>query len=157
MHARPHAPRRAAPAAPAPRRALAPRPRAPRASAPPPPHAGGGGTAEPPLTRDALVAYLASGSRPRSEWRIGTEHEKLGYVVADRRRPDAAQIEELLRRIADRFGWERVEEEGRIIALRQDGQSITLEPGGQFELSGATLASLHDTCAEVNTHLYQVR
>jgi glutamate--cysteine ligase len=154
MHARPHAPRRAAPAVHAPRRALAPRPRAPRASAPPPRAAA---AAEPPLTRDALVAYLASGSRPRSQWRIGTEHEKLGYVVEDRRRPDAAQIEELLRRIADRFGWERVEEAGRIIALRQDGQSITLEPGGQFELSGATLASLHDTCAEVNTHLYQVR
>jgi glutamate--cysteine ligase len=89
--------------------------------------------------------------------RIGTEHEKLGYKLSDHRRLEYAQIAELLRRIADRFGWEPIVEDGSIIGLKQGGQSVTLEPGGQFELSGATLESLHQTCAEVNSHLYQVR
>jgi glutamate--cysteine ligase len=88
--------------------------------------------------------------------RIGTEHEKLGYNVADGRRLTYEQIAALLTRIQERFGWQPIVEEGKIIGLTQDGQSVTLEPGGQFELSGATLDTLHKTCAEVNSHLYQV-
>lgn len=68
------------------------------------------------------------------------------------------QIRQLLRNIQERFGWKPIMEGDHIIGLTQaDGQSITLEPGGQFELSGATLDTLHKTCAEVNNHLYQVR
>lgn len=109
------------------------------------------------LTKDDLVAYLASGCRPRDQWRIGTEHEKLGYNVADGRRLTYEQIAALLTRIGERFNWKPIVENGNIIGLTQDGQSVTLEPGGQFELSGATLDSVHKTCAEVNNHLYQVR
>lgn len=60
-------------------------------------------------------------------------------------------------RIRERFGWAPIMEGEYIIGLEQDGQSVTLEPGGQFELSGATVDTLHKTCAEVNSHLYQVR
>ena len=63
----------------------------------------------------------------------------------------------LLNRLADRFGWERVYEGENVIALKQGLASISLEPGGQFELSGAPLETVHDTCAEVNEHLQQVR
>lgn len=66
------------------------------------------------------------------------------------------QIRELLTQIQERFNWQPIMEGGNIIGLTQAGQSVTLEPGGQFELSGATLDTLHKTCAEVNGHLYQV-
>jgi glutamate--cysteine ligase len=108
-----------------------------------------------------LVAYMASGSRPMEEWRLGTEHEKFGYTLDDLRPlPYAGErgIETILTELADLFDWKPVTEEGRVIALLDDtGASITLEPGGQLELSGALLDSIHQTCTEVNTHLKQVR
>ncbi len=55
------------------------------------------------------------------------------------------------------FGWTPIEEEGHVVALKRNGASITLEPGGQFELSGAPLETIHETCAEVNGHLREVR
>ncbi|KAJ0263448.1 hypothetical protein HA466_0038020 [Hirschfeldia incana] len=67
------------------------------------------------------------------------------------------QIAELLNSITERFEWEKVMEGDKIIGLKQGKQSISLEPGGQFELSGAPLETLHQTCAEVNSHLYQVK
>ena len=90
-------------------------------------------------------------------YRIGTEHEKLGYNLSNKRRLEYSQIAALLTRISERFGWDPIVEDGAIIGLKQGGQSVTLEPGGQFELSGDILESLHQTCAEVNSHLYQVR
>jgi glutamate--cysteine ligase len=108
-----------------------------------------------------LVAYMASGSRPMEEWRLGTEHEKFGYTLDDLRPlPYAGErgIETILTELSDLFDWKPVTEEGRVIALLDDtGASITLEPGGQLELSGALLDSIHQTCTEVNTHLKQVR
>jgi len=110
---------------------------------------------------DDLVAYMASGSRPKEDWRLGTEHEKFGYTLNDLRPlPYAGErgIETILTELADQFDWQPVTEEGRVIALLDDtGASITLEPGGQLELSGALLDSIHQTCSEVNTHLKQVR
>ncbi len=88
---------------------------------------------------------------------IGTEHEKLGFNVRDNSRMTYPQIEQMLRRLAERFGWEPLMEEGKIIGVSMDKQTVTLEPGGQFELSGAPLETIHRTCAEVNSHLYQVR
>lgn len=87
--------------------------------------------------------------------RIGTEHEKLGFNLSDNSRMSYEQIEKLLQRLHNRFGWEPMMEAGKIIGVTLDGQSVTLEPGGQFELSGAPVDSLHKTCAEVNSHLYQ--
>jgi glutamate--cysteine ligase len=106
-----------------------------------------------------LIEYLERGSTPRADWRIGTEHEKIGYRLADLSplpydgpHGIGAMLEGLTR-----FGWQAVHEDDKIIALEYDGQSITLEPGGQFELSGAPLATVHQTCDEVNVHLDQVR
>mgnify|MGYP006353097801 CR=1 FL=1 len=100
-------------------------------------------------SRDELVAYLEAGSKPSDEWRIGTEHEKFGFyrrgqtpVPYDGERG----IKALLEGLKDRFGWDVVLERGKIIALRRlnfpKGGIISLEPGGQLELSGAPLATL---------------
>ncbi|KAG0588091.1 hypothetical protein KC19_2G215400 [Ceratodon purpureus] len=110
-----------------------------------------------PLTREDLVGYLASGCKPKERWRIGSEHEKFGFKV-DTLEPMAYdQIKLLLEGMSKRFEWERVMEGDNIIGLTYDGQSVSLEPGGQFELSGAPLRTIHETCAEVNSHLYQVK
>ena len=113
-----------------------------------------------PLTKDDLVSYLEQGCKPPEQWRIGTEHEKFGYHLDDLRpleydgpRGIKAMLEGL-----QRFGWEAVNEKGNVITLSSpSGGSITLEPGGQFELSGAPLENLHQTCAEVHEHLAQVK
>jgi glutamate--cysteine ligase len=112
--------------------------------------------------RSQLVDYLASGARPREAWRIGTEHEKFPFLT-DTLRPvpysGRRSIRALLEGLRDRFGWLPVEENSNIIGLvdpKGEG-SISLEPGGQFELSGAPLENLHDTCEEVHDHLAQVR
>ncbi|XP_023532656.1 glutamate--cysteine ligase, chloroplastic-like isoform X1 [Cucurbita pepo subsp. pepo] len=110
-----------------------------------------------PLTKEDLVAYLASGCKPKEKWRIGTEHEKFGFQIGSLRPMTYEQISGLLNGLAERFGWEKVMEGSDIIGLRQGMQGISLEPGGQFELSGAPLQTLHQTCAEVNSHLYQAK
>jgi glutamate--cysteine ligase len=110
-------------------------------------------------SRDDLVRYLAEGSKPKPEWRIGTEHEKFVYDLTTRKPlpyEGAPGIRVLLEGMR-RFGWEPLTEGGNIIGLSQSGASISLEPGGQFELSGAPLKSVHQTCAEVATHQQQVR
>ena len=113
-------------------------------------------------TRRQLVEAFSRGCKPRDEWRIGTEHEKfpfltdtLGPVPYEGQR----SIRALLEGLRDRFGWAPVLENGKIIALSdpQGLGNISLEPGGQFELSGAPLKSVHDTCEEVHEHLDQVR
>lgn len=106
-----------------------------------------------------LVEYLAAGSKPPSAWRIGTEHEKFVFRLADLR-PAPYDGRDGIRALLDgmtRFGWQPVLENGKPIALSQGQCSISLEPGGQFELSGAPLETLHQTCAEVQAHLKQVR
>lgn len=110
-----------------------------------------------PLTKQDLVAYLASGCKPKEKWRIGTEHEKFGFQQSTLQPMKYEQISELLQGMGERFAWDKVMEGDFIIGLKQDKQSISLEPGGQFELSGAPLETLHQTCAEVNSHLYQVK
>ncbi|MDZ7791432.1 MAG: glutamate--cysteine ligase [Xanthomonadales bacterium] len=108
----------------------------------------------------ALVAWLESGCKPQSEWRIGTEHEKFGFCTESLRPlpyDGERSIRAMLEGMAEHFDWTPVLEEGRLIALKKDDCSITLEPGGQLELSGGLLDNLHQTCDEVNTHLAQVR
>ena len=169
-------------------------------------------TATNALTKQDLVDYIASGCKPKSEWRcaltrsvippslslskpflsprgrkkrlidgspppssatptlttttrcthlprrIGTEHEKFGYQLENLRPMEYdAHVSKLLHALVDRFDWEPIMESGNIIGCKLNGQSVTLEPGGQFELSGAPLVNLHQTCAEVHSHLYQVK
>lgn len=103
-----------------------------------------------------LAAFLRGGEKPREAWRVGTEHEKLGLHL-DTLRPVAFEgergIAALLERVADEDGWERVREGPHLVALAKGRASITLEPGGQLELSGEPLASLHETCREFRSHL----
>jgi glutamate--cysteine ligase len=115
---------------------------------------------ETPITdRHALVDYLASGARPPEQWRIGTEHEKFGFRKHDLRPltwEGPQGIEAMLRGLT-RFGWEPVEEHGKLIALSKEGATVTLEPAGQLELSGAQLETIHATCCETNLHLREVK
>eukprot|EP00897_Mesotaenium_endlicherianum_P009515 jgi/Mesen1/8592/ME000005S08560 len=110
-----------------------------------------------PLTKEDLVNYLKSGCKPPERWRIGTEHEKFGFNNDTLAPVSYAQISQLLTGISERFGWRKIMEGDNVIGLTFDGQSVSLEPGGQFELSGAPLETVHQTCAEVNSHLYQVK
>ena len=111
-------------------------------------------------TKSQLIGHIAAGEKPKDQWRIGTEHEKFGFALKDHAplpyESDGPSVRKLLEGLT-RFGWEAVEENGKPVALKRDGGSITLEPGGQFELSGAPLENLHETCREVNGHLREVR
>ena len=111
-------------------------------SAPP---SGGGAPIE---NRRQLIEYFAAGNKPRADWRIGTEHEKFGFHKSNLQ-PLAYDGPDGIRAMLDgmtRFGWEPVIEGNNTIALKRDSASVTLEPGGQFELSGAPLETLHETC-----------
>lgn len=121
------------------------------------PQSGGG----PIEHMDQLAEYMASGCKPKTDWKIGTEHEKFGYL-ADTLEPlpydGPRSIRTLLEGMRDHFGWTPVYEQDNIIGLtRADGANVSLEPGGQFELSGAQLDTLHQTCNEVSDHLRQVQ
>ncbi len=108
--------------------------------------------------KPGLVEYLAAGCKPPEAWRIGTEHEKFVFRQRDLRPAPydgKAGIRALLEGLT-RFGWKPVLDAGNLVALTDGSASVSLEPGGQFELSGAPLATLHQTCAEVQEHLHQV-
>ncbi len=111
---------------------------------------------------DDLTAYMKGGEKPKSAFRIGTEHEKFGYY-RDTLGPVPYEgergIRALLEGMQSLSGWEAIVDDGRIIGLAgaSGPGAISLEPGGQFELSGAPLVSLHETCRESNAHLADVR
>src|SRR6201997_1525206 len=113
-------------------------------------------------TRDDLVAWLAAGSKPKTRFRIGTEHEKFPFAVG-RHEPvpyDGPRgIRALLEGMQLLLGWEPITDEGNIIGLLDvtGGGAISLEPGGQFELSGAPVETVHQTCSELMAHLAQVK
>ncbi|HEX8937226.1 MAG TPA: glutamate--cysteine ligase [Sphingomicrobium sp.] len=115
-------------------------------------------SASPPIeSRDDLLSVFAGGEKPRDRWRIGTEHEKFVYRIEDYRAPsweEPGGIRDLLLGLTE-FGWRPVEEGGKIIALTGEDGTISLEPAGQFELSGAPLENLHQSCAESGRHLQQ--
>jgi len=118
------------------------------------------GKSAPIANKNDLIAYMESGCKPPEKWRIGTEHEKFAYHIKDLRPleyegPDG--IRALLEGLTQ-FGWTPVIENGNPIALiKPDLSSITLEPAGQVELSGAPLENIHQTCTEVSEHLRQVK
>jgi len=114
------------------------------------------GVDEPIASVDELISIFERAETPPEEWRVGTEHEKIG-LYADSFAPVPYEGERgigaVLEAIARADDWHRVFEGDNVIALLKDDASITLEPGGQFELSGAPLRNIHQTCAEFHTHL----
>ena len=110
-------------------------------------------------SRDQLIGSFARGEKPKDRWRIGTEHEKFVYARSDHHAPswdEPGGIRALLTEL-QQHGWKPVEENGSLIALTGADGSVSLEPAGQFELSGAPLENLHQTCAETGRHLDQVK
>ena len=109
---------------------------------------------------EQMIEYIASGCKSKEDWRIGTEHEKFGYCK-DTLQPLAYEGERsivaVLKGLRDRYNWIPIEESKKLIGLQKNGANISLEPGGQLELSGATLETIHETCDEVNSHLKEVK
>ena len=117
----------------------------------------GGGRIE---NHNQLIEYLASGCKPKSDWRIGTEHEKFGYCKetllpipysGDR------SVLAILKGLEREFGWAPITENNNLIGLSKNGANVSLEPGGALELSGAQVQTVFQTCDEVNEHLSQVK
>ena len=120
------------------------------------PQSGGG-----PIERhEQLAQYLADGCKPKADWRIGTEHEKFGYCK-DTHKPipyeGERSVRAVLEGLRDVHGWAPVTEQGKLIGLEKNGANVSLEPGGQLELSGAPVETIHETCDEVNDHLREVK
>src|SRR3954466_4235426 len=110
-------------------------------------------------SRDDLLSVFEGGEKARDDWRIGTEHEKFVYRVEDQRAPsydEPGGIRDLLNGLTE-FGWKPVVEAGNVIALAGSDGNVSLEPAGQFELSGAALENLHQTCAEAARPLDQCK
>ncbi len=110
--------------------------------------------------RAELIELFERGEKPKSDWRVGTEHEKFGFITDGYKPlPYAGDVSVLtiLESMRDRYQWQPIEENGYLIGLKRGGASISLEPGGQFELSGAPLEHVHETCNELNNHLEEVR
>ena len=106
-----------------------------------------------------LIIPMAKGEKPKDRWRIGTEHEKFVYCTDDHHAPsydEQGGIKDMLLALQE-FGWQPVEEGGKVIALSGDDGAVSLEPAGQLELSGAPLQNLHETCNETGRHLTQVK
>jgi glutamate--cysteine ligase len=109
-----------------------------------------------------LIEVLSRGCKPKADWRIGTEHEKFVFYKKDRTQvPFAGEngIEALLKATMQRTGWQPLMDEGALIGLKDPngGGAISLEPGGQFELSGAPLETVQQTCSETADHLKLLR
>ncbi len=114
-------------------------------------------------TREDLVAWIAAGEKPMERWRIGTEHEKFAFQTGTLRPvpyEGPSGISALMGELISRYGWEAIKEGANVIALKRPageiGGTISLEPGGQFELSGAPVRTLHETADETEEHLREV-
>ena len=109
--------------------------------------------------KSQMIEQISQGCKPKSAWRIGTEHEKIGFCL-EKKTPlpyeGSCGIKAMLEGL-ERFDWEPVYEGENVIALKRDGASVSLEPGGQLELSGAPLEHVHQTCGEVHRHLREVK
>ncbi|RYD96585.1 MAG: glutamate--cysteine ligase, partial [Sphingomonadales bacterium] len=115
-----------------------------------------------PRIRDKreLVERLEGGSKAKADWRIGTEHEKFGFhtkTLEPLQYEGEASIRKLLEGMSTEFGWTPIMEGANIIGGKKDMASLSLEPGGQFELSGAPVETIHQTCAEITQHLKETK
>ena len=117
----------------------------------------GGGRIE---NYNQLTEYLASGCKPKSEWRIGTEHEKFGYckeTLLPIPYSGNRSVLSILKGLENEYGWKPVKEKNNTIGLTKNGANVSLEPGGALELSGAQFQTIFQTCDEVNEHLMEVK
>jgi len=117
----------------------------------------GGGQIE---NMNQLSEYLESGCKSTKDWRIGTEHEKFGFDKSTLKPlpyEGSCSIKSMLEGLRDTFDWTPVYEQDNLIGLEKNGANVSLEPGGQLELSGAPLESIHQTCDEANLHLKEVK
>ena len=107
-----------------------------------------------------LIEYLASGCKPKSDWRIGTEHEKFGYckeTLSPIPYSGNRSVLAILKGLEKEYDWKPIKENNNIIGLSKNGANVSLEPGGALELSGAQLQTVFQTCDEVNEHLLEVK
>jgi glutamate--cysteine ligase len=107
---------------------------------------------------DQLVAWFRDACTPASAWRVGLEHEKFGLLRESGRAigyGGPRGIERILQLFVERHGWQPVVDGDHVIELSRNTASITLEPGGQLELSGAPKSTVHEICAELQVHLRQ--
>src|SRR5258708_6234606 len=111
-----------------------------------------------PLTFEDLVAWFDKGSKHKSEWRVGAEQEKFVFRLGSHEPVpyEPAGIKALLEGLT-RYGWTPVMEGENVIALERGKANVSLEPGGQFELSGAPLETIHDICEETGQHLQEAK
>ena len=104
------------------------------------------------ITKEKLVKFFESGCKKKESWKIGTEHEKFGFRKKNLKPINFQDIQVIFKSLEEKFGWAKVTENDLIIGLKKNLSSISLEPGGQIELSGAPLCNLFETCREVNSH-----
>jgi glutamate--cysteine ligase len=107
-------------------------------------------------TKEDLIRYFHEGAKPRTQWRVGTEYEKIAVLAEDGRAlpfSGPRSVEEMLRRLVDHYDYEPVEEDGRILALNGERARITIEPGGQIELSGEQCETIHCAHREFTRHI----
>ena len=110
------------------------------------------------VNKSQLAEFLANGSKPKSIWKIGTEHEKFVYnkkTCLPLPYSGMCSIKAILEELRKSYGWKPIFENQNLIGLEKNGANVSLEPGGQLELSGAPLDSLHATCNEASEHLAQ--
>src|SRR3990170_5154857 len=110
-------------------------------------------------SKEDLIRYFESGAKPREAWRVGTEYEKIAVSARDGRAlpySGVGGVEHLLRLMAERFGYERDEEDGRLLGLRGPRAAITIEPGAQIELSGEQCETIHCASHEFTEHIEQL-
>ncbi len=114
---------------------------------------------QPVESKNDLIGHIRSGAKPRKDWRVGTEYEKIAVSARDGRAlpfSGPGGVEQVLRRLAERFGWIPDEEHGRIIGLKGERAAITIEPGGQIELSGEQCETIHCAHHEFTQHVDQL-
>ena len=104
------------------------------------------------LNKNLLVKIFSEGCKEKIKWKIGTEHEKFGFKKKSLEPINFQDIHQIFLKLSNKYNWEKVFEDSNLIALRKNNASITLEPGGQIELSGAPMNNLFETCKEVNQH-----
>lgn len=113
----------------------------------------------PPLTNECLLKWFQNNFKEKSEWKIGTEHELFVFDLktnAPLQLEGEVSIQSLMREMA-KFGWHPEFENGLITSMKRDNASLTLEPAGQFELSGAPFKTLHETAQELKKHFEEIK